>query len=212
MLRVYKASGEEVLSTCFAEFVEIAGVSVHSIRVRELKRRLQPLTGEGRFRQQLVLPDGRILSDDAELNGPVDLQLVLLPFRSCSEQEARQLYSHAVRNHVAALEQLLQRSLDPNLEIQDRSPLPFAIMNNCVEAVRILLEASADKDKADFRGLTPLHLAASLDNTEVVRVLLEAHADKEKTDYYGATPLSMASRGGHAEIVHMLTDVSGSSP
>ena len=68
MLKVFKASGEEVLASQFADFVENMGAGEQPIRVLDLKRHLFSLCGQPRFRQRLLLPDGQILSDDATLN------------------------------------------------------------------------------------------------------------------------------------------------
>ena len=67
MLRVFKASGEEVLAMQFAEFVEQLGPGTEPIRALRLKHHLQGLCGQPRFRQRLLLLDGQILSDDAAL-------------------------------------------------------------------------------------------------------------------------------------------------
>ena len=80
MLRVFKASGEEALALQFEEFVEMTTSSKEPVRVLALKRHLQDLCGQTRFRQRLLLPDGRILSDDAVLRGSMDVRVVVLPF------------------------------------------------------------------------------------------------------------------------------------
>ena len=49
--------------------------------------------------------------------------------------------------------------------------------NGRVEAVRVLLAAGADANKAKLGGLTPMYIAASNGHAETVRVLLEAGAD-----------------------------------
>ena len=44
--------------------------------------------------------------------------------------------------------------------------------------MRLLLEASADKDLADGEGFTALTLASDEGHVEIVRLLLEAGSDK----------------------------------
>lgn len=46
-----------------------------------------------------------------------------------------------------------------------------------VEALRVLLAASADVHAKDDNGFTPLHWAARNGHAEVVRILLDADAD-----------------------------------
>jgi hypothetical protein len=77
-----------------------------------------------------------------------------------------------------------------------------------VEAVRRLLEAGADKDKAfaDRQGQsTPLLVACEEGHIEVVRLLVEAGADKDQaTTHYGYTPLYVACLKGQIEVVGLL--------
>ena len=65
MFRVFKASGEEVLAIQFAALKERICGGDQPIRVLDLKRHLQGLCGQPRFRQQLLLPDGQMLPEDA---------------------------------------------------------------------------------------------------------------------------------------------------
>jgi ankyrin repeat protein len=73
-----------------------------------------------------------------------------------------------------------------------------------VEAVRRLLEAGADKEKATTNGCTPLYVACEDGHVEVVRLLVEAGADKEKAETNGYTPLLVACEDGHVEVVRLL--------
>ena len=88
MLRVTRLSGEEV-----------ASIAVGEVRnVRYLKRHLSRLPGvPSRFRQRLLL-NGRELEDADELDSPMDLQLVLLPFADVS---GRKLIEAAERGSAA---------------------------------------------------------------------------------------------------------------
>ena len=205
MLRVFKASGEEVLAIQFTEFVERYCVDEQPVLALGLKRHLQSLCGLPRFRQRLLLPDGQILSDDATLKGPVDVQLILLPFSESSGEQVQELCDAAQKNDVTSLEKLLQRPLDPNLEtLFRRVPLFIAASCGSSGAVRLLLEACADKDWANTRGITPIFMASSFGHVEVVRLLLEARADKSRADNFGATPMSVAARYGHAAVEVLL--------
>ena len=67
MLRVWRASGEELVATRFEDFTD----------VRSLKRHLHGLCGVPRFRQRLVCAGGEILEDDVPLESPIDLQLLV---------------------------------------------------------------------------------------------------------------------------------------
>ena len=93
MLRVFWASGEQALAIRFAEFVEMTGLGEQPIRAVDLKRHLRDVCGQPRFRQRLLLPDGKILSDDAVLHGPVDVQLILLSFNHYSQETGLLLWN-----------------------------------------------------------------------------------------------------------------------
>ena len=96
------------------------------VRIRTVKRHLQHLCGQPRFRQRLLLPDGEMLSDDVVLLGPLDVQLILLPFEASSEAQVAQLQQAARKNHTATMEELLQRPQDPDLGPEGlTSPLHF---------------------------------------------------------------------------------------
>ena len=79
MLRVFRASGEEVLAIQFEELVGRMGIGEQPVRALDLKRYLHRLCELPRFRQRLLpFPDGQIISDDVTLKEPADVQLVLL--------------------------------------------------------------------------------------------------------------------------------------
>ena len=200
MLRISKVSGEDVLFIQWAELAEMTSGG-QTVRVLDLKRHLQGLCGQPRFRQRLLLPDGQVLSDADALSGPMDVQLVLVPFGSSS---AQQLCTAASQNDTRTMEQLLQEPQDPNVEFASAPPLSWAAVHCCIDAVHLLLEARADTDRTDELYRTPLCAASRLGHVEIVRVLLQAKADKEKVDLDGATPMSLARARGLEEIVLLL--------
>ena len=206
MLRVFKASGEEVLAIPLAEFLEVTGRREQHVLALDLKRHLQGLCGQPRFRQRLLLPDGQILSDDAKLNEPVDVQLIFLSLSPTSTMQIGELWDAAHNGDVPRVENLLRRPQDPNLEFICGTPLYCAAANGHVEAVRLLLEACAHKDWADVHGTTPIFLASCEGHVEVVRVLLEARADNTHANRDGQTPIIAACRTGHLEVVRLLLE------
>jgi hypothetical protein len=77
-----------------------------------------------------------------------------------------------------------------------------------VEAVRRLLEAGADKEKATANGCTPLYIACEHGHIEVAWLLVEAGADKDKTttNGYRYTPLLVACFENYIEAVQLLVE------
>ena len=210
MLRVFKASGEEVLAVHVSEFSRMTGTGEQRIRALDLKRQLQGLCGQPRFRQRLLLLDGQTLLNDATLHEPADVQLILLPFRPTSQEQVHQLWDAAVAMDMSAMEQILQRPQDPDLEtLGGSTPMLWAAYHGSVEVIMLLTEACADTDKADAAGQSPLFLAAQQGHMEVVRLLLEAKSDKDKANVRGVTPLSVANSNGHVEVVRLLEAYAG---
>ena len=209
MLRVFKASGEEVFAIGFEEFMAaVASETEQPDTARALRCYVQRVSGQSRFKQRLLLLDGQMLPDDFVFKGPTDVQLVLQPFEASSEDQIRHLRDATVDNDIQAMEQLLQRPQDPDLEVEGQAPaLHYACARGITDAARLLLEADADKDRpyADI-GTTPLLMASVHGRKEVVGLLLEANADKDKSDNDGETPLFLASQEGHLEVARLLLE------
>ena len=201
---MFRASGEEVLSAQFEEFVKMLREGEQPARIQAIKRHLQPLCGQSRFRQRLLLPDGQMLSDDLVLRGPMDIQLILQPFHVSSEEEILQLQDAARDSSLPVMEQLLTRPQDPDLEFGGRPPaLHAACASGSTEAARLLLEANADKDKC-FVGKTPMFFASLHGQFEAVRLLLEVNADTNRTTNIG--PIHVACCRAHLNIIQLLLE------
>ena len=205
---MFKASGEEVFAVGYEEFVAMAPESGQPDSARALKCHIQRVSGQSRFKQRLLLLDGDILSDDFVFTGPTDVQLIVQHFEASSQEQIRHLRDAASDNNIQAMEQLLQRPQDPELEVEGFSS---ALHNACdhghIKVARLLLEANADKDRAFVNdGATPLLMASKNGHLEVVRLLLEANAGKDKPDDGGATPLLMALQQGHLDVARLLLE------
>lgn len=73
------------------------------------------------------------------------------------------------------------------------------------DAVRSLLDRTADVNSAQGDGTTALHWAAMNDDVEIVQMLLKGGADvKAATRVGGITPLLMACTNGNAAIIDAL--------
>ncbi|CAE7254556.1 RIPK4 [Symbiodinium necroappetens] len=81
------------------------------------------------------------------------------------------------------------------------TPLSIAAHRGHLEVARLLLDAKADKDKANYLGTTPLSIAAHRGHLEVARLLLHAKANMDKAKNDGDTPVFIAA---HLEVVPPL--------
>ena len=101
MLRVFKMSGEELVSTSVGELAS----------VMTLKELLRSRYGFPICLQQL-LQDSSCLDNSAKLDAPTDLQLVLLNARSVQTRDvAEELLGYAARHPVFQMS-IPKRSLD----------------------------------------------------------------------------------------------------
>ncbi|CAE7340118.1 ANKRD29 [Symbiodinium necroappetens] len=85
------------------------------------------------------------------------------------------------------------------------TPLFIAARTGQLELLRGLLEANAEKDKANHSA-TPLFITPQSGQSEVARRLLEANADKDKAMHDGSTPLFMAAQDGQSEVACLLLE------
>ena len=90
------------------------------------------------------------------------------------------------------------------------TPLNFATVWGQEDVVQLLLDRGANPDKADRRGMTPLHTAIDIDKSDsdseflsalyIVKLLIQAGADPSPEREDGQTPLHMASNRGATEL------------
>lgn len=87
------------------------------------------------------------------------------------------------------------------------SPLHWAIRQNNVPAVRLLLQNEAGVNRTDSSGMTPLSLAVlSKYPAKLVRQLLEAGAGRGEPDRLRIKSMNSAIRKGNLEVVKILAE------
>eukprot|EP00111_Clytia_hemisphaerica_P024707 TCONS_00072807-protein len=90
--------------------------------------------------------------------------------------------------------------------INGETPLHLAILEENLEACKILIAKGADVNLAKLRGLTPLHLACVKDSVEIVKLLVREGARVTGTDEIREIPLHKAARNDKVEIVKFLLE------
>lgn len=115
------------------------------------------------------------------------------------------------RGPVDAVILLLRHGADVNGwdEQKDATPLLCAVMNQSIEAARILLAAGADPNVSNAEGFSPLRYCAQEGDLEMARLLLLCGATETIDEWGGPgalTALSFAARGLHVEMVKLLLE------
>ena len=112
----------------------------------------------------------------------------------------------AVRSgDVAAVRALLEQEVQVDAPLGDGSTaLHWAVHEQRLTLVDLLLEAGADLAVANRHGATVVWLAAENGDAAVLQRLLEAGADPNTSMPGGETVLMTAARGGHLDAVRRL--------
>ena len=164
------------------------------------------------YRQRFVCL-GESVNDKSKLSEfifPLELQVVILPFKIPNSNLAESLVQAAARGR--GVEEFLEIPIHPDvLDGWAESALFVAASEGFADVVSQLLEAGACPDQEISMGRTPLwsasccHGVARLrDSIRTVRLLLEAGADKDIADVIGLTPLFNAAMEGQLEVVRLL--------
>jgi ankyrin repeat protein len=118
----------------------------------------------------------------------------------------------SARRHPAMMRLLISRGADINarstvrdyqrhvtaegrpksLDSGGLTPLMYAVRENCMACVEVLLEQRADINLPDPDGVSPLLVAIMNANWDVARRLIAAGADVNQWDIFGETPLFTA--------------------
>ena len=180
--------------------------------VRSLKTLVAKKIGVPRFRQRWLSEDHTELHDD-DFATTSDVQLLVLEFAQAEDGDVRKLFEACDTNDVEQVDELLRKPLHPDVRPflwparkAAKTALHMTARSGNVECLALLLEAGADKDKADWEDRTALHLAALTGHQDVVKLLLQANANRDARDPERRTALHLAAALGQAEVVKLLLE------
>lgn len=114
--------------------------------------------------------------------------------------------SDADRVSATICRRLLEAGVDANkLDLDNYSPLVYAILRGSVDCVQVLLEAGGVSvaPSALSGDLIPLSLASEAGHVDVVLLLLQ-HGARNVPNTNGEYPIHLAAREGHAEVCRHL--------
>ncbi|MHB1458026.1 MAG: Imm53 family immunity protein [Armatimonadota bacterium] len=88
---------------------------------------------------------------------------------------------------------------------QRRMPLHAAIeIGSGIDVVRLLLDAGADSNVIDDKGISPLYLTCEQGYTDIAGLLIEVGADIDQRDHEGISPVEIAINTRHVDIAEFL--------
>ena len=207
MLRISSAASGEEVSTLVASDLPQEGVPTIAW-LKSFLARKHFQNEYSRF-QLRILGNAIELKEDDSITPPLELQLVLIKNLLPADEERDIAFVKSCQQRdMEEVERNLQALQNPNVDLEGwhESPLSLAVYRGHAHMVRLLLEARANVDAADFEGHLPLHLAAISGNLEVVRLLLDSGAKMEAGSEDVRSPLHLAAMNGTLQIARFLLD------
>lgn len=116
--------------------------------------------------------------------------LLLGSFQLNAQTEEQNIWTAAAEGDIKLLRAEIAKGVDVNLEVPGVgiTPLVAAIIGNQPKAVRTLIRAGADANKASQDGNTPLHVAAFLGYDKVASELVKGGGDIFGSNFEGQSP------------------------
>jgi uncharacterized protein len=110
------------------------------------------------------------------------------------------LSSAMKKKHIAIVRMLLEANANPD----QGSPLFWAVYHDLVPEAQLLINARADVNAPNRKGITCLREAAFVGNPSMIQLLLSAGAQIDTADSENATPLLGAIALNHTSAAELL--------
>ncbi|EQA36241.1 ankyrin repeat protein [Leptospira inadai serovar Lyme str. 10] len=151
------------------------------------------------------------------------LVFILIPIISLSSRPIDDLLIASKNGDVGKIESILKKgNVDVNGFIKGSlpteeeeaevgfqfTPLHWAVKNNHLEAVKVLIKAGANINAvAGYSKETPIFLSLSPKKREIFKFLINSLADLKKTNSNGESILNLAVRERNLEAIKLLIDL-----
>lgn len=131
--------------------------------------------------------------------------VVLIGFSAANAGSYDDFFQAIDRNNVRAVEQLLERGIDPNTPNPAGVPALMLALKLPTPAIAAALLARPDirVEVRNAQDESPLMLAALVGELEICQTLIERDADVNKP---GWTPLHYAATNSHIPVIQLLLD------
>ena len=93
-----------------------------------------------------------------------------------------------------------------NSDIDQATPLHFAVMANKHQNAFLLLDKGANPNLKDNEGDTPLHIAVNQQDPEMIALLTQFNSKLKVKNKKGMTPVDIAQSRGNLEILRFFLD------
>ena len=132
------------------------------------------------------------------------LEIVLKFYQLTEIQQQLTLVTLVEHNMVETLEVILNSDFDVNFLIRGQSPLHFAIKDQNLNMIKVLINYKADLELKDSFKETSLNCAVRIGNIEIISYLLEQGAMVNTQASDSTTPLEFAIHNGDSKSVDIL--------
>lgn len=132
------------------------------------------------------------------------LEIVVKFYNLTEMQQQLTIVTLIEHNMVETLRALLLTNYDVNYLIRGQAPLHFAIKDQNLNMIKILIKYKANLEFKDKFKETALNSAVRTGNIEVIKYLLEQGADINTQSSDSSTPLEYAIHQGDSESVNIL--------
>jgi uncharacterized protein (TIGR02996 family) len=132
------------------------------------------------------------------------------PRRSAKRLDEQRLLDVAHAGRAAETVALLDQGIDPNAEVDGRTPLHHAVLGGHrtqSATLGALLDAGADPDRVDGSMNTPLSLAVAGDHVLMARSMLGLGFDRDRLLPGGRNLLHVAAHHGARRVAEALIDL-----
>lgn len=85
-----------------------------------------------------------------------------------------------------------------------RTMLHYAVLNENLDAVKVLLELDANVNEVDNDLRTPMHYLAVVGNEKIAEYIVKNRDISCEKDLYGQTPMCLAKWRGNTKVANVL--------
>lgn len=135
---------------------------------------------------------------------PDSLEIVVKFYNLSEIQQQLTIVTLVEHKMIDAIKVLLISAYNVNYLIRGQTPLHFAIRNQDLNLVRLLVKHNADIEFKDKYKETALNCAVRSGNNDIIKYLLEQGADVNTQASDSSTPLEYALHHRDIESVHLL--------